>query len=200
MYEIVIANKKKKVFCDMDTLGGGWTVIQRRGDFEDEAVDMFFRKWDAYKEGFGKPNQSYWIGLEAMHHLTTDQGPVQLRIELADFEGNSTAFMVNNFTVGDEESKYRIFYRNYNNIIGNSLPPRFTKFSTVDNDNDAWMNNCAERFTGAWWYSACHNCNPNGLYLRGNHTDLGTGVNWYHWTGYYYSLKDVIMKVRVRKS
>ena len=52
-------------------------------------------------------------------------------------------------------------------IIGKSLPSRGTKFSTLDRDNDTWRNNCAERFKGAWWYTACLNSNLNGLYLRG---------------------------------
>ena len=52
-------------------------------------------------------------------------------------------------------------------IIGKSLPSRGTKFSTLDRDNDTWRNNCAERFKGAWWYTACLNSNLNGLYLKG---------------------------------
>ena len=69
-------------------------------------------------------------------------------------------------------------------------------FSTVDRDNDAWSKNCAERFSGAWWYSACHNSNLNGLYLRGEHESFGDGVNWYHWKGYHYSLKLTVLKIR----
>jgi len=66
----------------------------------------------------------------------------------------------------------------------------------ADRDNDAWSKNCAERFSGAWWYSACHNSNLNGLYLRGEHETFGDGVNWYHWKGYHYSLKLTVLKIR----
>lgn len=53
---------------------------------------------------------------------------------------------MNNFTISDEDSGYKISYLNYNSKMGNSLPARETKFSTVDRDNDVWSKNCAERF------------------------------------------------------
>ena len=52
---------------------------------------------------------------------------------------------------------------------------------------------------GAWWYSACHNSNLNGMYLEGPHDSFGTGVNWFHFRGYKYSLKFAEMKVRVKE-
>ena len=81
----------------------------------------------------------------------------------------------------------------FRNLIASTL---IYFFSTVDRDNDAWSKNCAERFSGAWWYSACHNSNLNGLYLRGEHESFGDGVNWYHWKGYHYSLKLTVLKIR----
>ena len=193
-YKVKINNVIKTVYCDMDTLDGGWTIIQRRGDFG-RNKNYFLRSWKDYKNGFGDPVEDVWLGLEAVHHLTNED-EFQLMITLRDFDNNSTNLIVNNFTVGNEESGFKISYKNYNSKIGNSLPARGTKFSTIDQDNDAWSKNCAKRFSGAWWYSACHNSNLNGLYLRGKHESFGNGVNWYHWKGYHYSLKYTEMKIR----
>ena len=70
------------------------------------------------------------------------------------------------------------------------------KFSTRDQDNDAWSRSCAVTYKGAWWYSNCHSSNLNGAYLRGNHTSYADGVEWSPWKGQYYSLRFTEMKFR----
>jgi ficolin len=133
-----------------------------------------------------------------MFYSLTNGKRIQLKISMSDFDGNSTSFLINRFMISDEQSGYAISYANYNSRMGHSLPPRNTKFSTIDRDNDAWTNSCAVRFSGAWWYTACHNSNLNGLYLKGKHESFGDGVSWFHFRGYQYSLKDTELKIRER--
>lgn len=73
----------------------------------------------------------------------------------------------------------------------NGLP-----FTTKDQDNDSYDTNCAVKFKGAWWYSACHRSNLNGMYLRGAHESHADGVEWHGFRGHYYSLKDTMIKIR----
>lgn len=194
IYKTTIGDQEKEVFCDMQSSGGGWTVLQRRGDFGNPP-DHFFRNWTAYREGFGEAAKEIWLGLEAIY-LLTNKEPVQLRIHLEDWEGNRTVIVVNEFKLSNEEGGYRIFYKNFKPALGKSLPSRGTKFSTVDRDNDSWSKNCAERFSGAWWYTACLNSCLNGLYLRGAHESFGDSIIWYHWKGYKYGLKSSNMKIK----
>ena len=69
VYELQFGDEKRNVFCDMQTLGGGWTVIQRRGDFGNPS-DFFLRNWTEYRNGFGRPDRELWLGLEYMFLLT----------------------------------------------------------------------------------------------------------------------------------
>jgi len=71
------------------------------------------------------------------------------------------------------------------------------KFSTRDQDNDVYPGvSCAVRDKGGWWYKYCHYSNLNGLYRVGNYTSSFDGVVWFHWKGWYYSLRFTEMKIR----
>ena len=181
-----------QVYCDMETDGGGWTVFQRRMD---GSVD-FYRYWTDYQQGFGNVSGEFWLGLDKIHRLTST--PTELRVDMQDFEGNSTYAQYTSFNVGDSASKYILTVSGYSGTAGDSLAwQNRQKFSTRDQDNDANSGgSCAQAYKGGWWYSVCHHSNLNGLYHGGPHSSYADGVNWYTWRGHHYSLKFTEMKLR----
>ncbi|GFU42282.1 techylectin-like protein, partial [Nephila pilipes] len=56
----VIEDQPLEVFCDMDTDGGGWTVLQRRGNFS-RSENYFYKDWASYKKGFGDNEKDFWL-------------------------------------------------------------------------------------------------------------------------------------------
>ncbi|KAM7030492.1 angiopoietin-related protein 7 isoform 2-T2 [Acridotheres tristis] len=182
-----------EVFCDMETDGGGWTVIQRRK----VGLTSFNRDWKQYREGFGNIRGDFWLGNENIYRLS--RRPTVLRVELEDWEGNSRYAQYRQFTLSNEINSYRLFVGNYSGNTGrDSL--RYhnnTAFSTKDKDNDKCVDDCAQFRKGGYWYNCCTDSNLNGVYYRkGEHTKSMDGITWYGWHGSTYSLKRVEMKIR----
>ena len=69
------------------------------------------------------------------------------------------------------------------------------KFSTRDNDNDAWSDNCAQAQAGAWWYMKCHRSTLNGRYFNAAFVHV-QGIQWWHWKRACTTLKFTEMKTR----
>ncbi len=184
----------------METDSGGWTVFQRR---KDGSVD-FYREWMDYARGFGNLTGEFWLGLRNLHRITSlSRGAAgnELRVDMEDFEENTAYAKYRTFAIGDSTAKYILSVSGYSGTAGDSLAGGRHDghpFSTKDEDNDIWSDHCAQVYKGGWWYDNCYRSNLNGLYLRGHHSTYGTGVNWYHWKGYYYSLKFTEMKLRRR--
>lgn len=166
-------------------------MIQKRLD---GSVD-FNRSWFDYKNGFGDLNGELWLGLDKIHRLT--KSPSKLRVDLEDFDGNTAYAEYDLFQVANESKKYQLSIETYSGTAGDSLLRHHGYlFTTKDQDNDSYEDNCAERHKGGWWYSACHSSNLNGFYYHGKHISFADGVNWFHWKGYYYSVKRAEMKIR----
>ncbi|XP_022248467.1 fibrinogen C domain-containing protein 1-like [Limulus polyphemus] len=182
------------VFCDMQTEGGGWTVIQRR---KDGSVN-FLREWNEYKYGFGNIGGELWLGNENIH-LLTSQTLNELRIDLNDFEDGHVYAKYAGFAIGNEKENYMIKVLGaVSGDAGDSMSYHSSMpFSTKDVDNDFWPGgNCAEEHTGGWWYNQCDACNLNGQYLNGLTQQEYQGVYWYEWQGPSYSLRATSMKIR----
>ena len=180
------------VFCDMKN--GGWTVFQSRMD---GSVD-FYRNWVDYVAGFGQLKGEHWLGLEKIVCLTTRRPRTELRIDLADYEGNYKYAQYSFFSVGNSGTNYKINIAGYTGTAGDALAyHNGMKFSTKDRDNDQHTSlNCSNTWQGAWWYKYCTYSNLNGLYHSGV---IGSqGVGWFTFLNNWVSLKFAQMKLRFR--
>ncbi|XP_039644771.1 microfibril-associated glycoprotein 4-like isoform X2 [Perca fluviatilis] len=182
-----------KVYCDMTSEGGRWTVFQRRMD----GTVNFIRGWDQYKTGFGNPAGEYWLGLDNIHYLTNNKTS-ELLVDMEDFEGNKTFARYSSFSVGAGDGFVLSVSGFINGGAGDSLSyHNGMKFSTFDKDQDNSGGNCASSHMGAFWYNDCHKTNPNGVYQWGTETTLvEVGMDWDDWKDSHYSLKTISMKVR----
>ncbi|XP_035009240.1 fibroleukin [Hippoglossus stenolepis] len=191
--------------CDMETAGGGWTVIQNR---QDGSLN-FNRTWQEYREGFGSPQGEHWLGNAVLTALTS-VGQHQLRIELEDWHHQRRHATYNNFKVASEAQRYRLTAREYSGDAGNALSysKRYNhdgrSFSTADRDHDRYAaGNCGQYYGTGWWFDACLAANLNGRYYRGRYSGVTNGIYWGTWyiltdgrTGERYSFKRVEMKTR----
>jgi len=157
-----------------------------------------------------------------MYQLTHKKN-YMLRVDLEDFEGNKVfacpslwivnwtgincmfqvSLMEDTFIYTHEKKKKNISIELLSSVMllfsaGDSLSPHNDqKFSTFDKDQDSYGNNCAKYHLGAFWYAACHNTNPNGVYLWADDSPHhAIGVVWYNWKyNYAVSMKSISMKI-----
>ncbi|XP_072535712.1 angiopoietin-1-like [Salminus brasiliensis] len=184
----------KKVYCNMETAGGGWTVIQLR---KDGALD-FHRTWKEYKMGFGSLSEEHWLGNEFVFQLTS-QRQYTLRVELTDWKGQQVFSQFDSFQIASEKHNYRLFLKGHSGTAGrqSSLVINGADFSTKDMDNDNCICNCALLLTGGWWFDACGPSNLNGMYYSyGQNTGKFNGIKWHYFKGSSYSLRATAMMIR----
>ncbi|XP_062603931.1 microfibril-associated glycoprotein 4-like [Saccostrea cucullata] len=164
------------VYCDMTTLGGGWTVIQKRVN----GSLSFDKDWTAYKNGFGSPEQDVWIGNDVMHQLTKETSSLYVSITLEN--GTTLYEMYDRFSVSNETEKYQLFLAGpATGTLGDSMldtgyPIYYDlsgmDFSTSDRDNDVYGDhNCAASNGGGWWFNICHRAFLNGRWSPGHWID-----------------------------
>lgn len=116
------------VLCDLNTVGGGWTVIKIRvininiigynmkiemniflkviQNRFDGSQD-FYKNWNEYKHGFGNLASEFWLGLEKVYYLT-NQKLYELRVEMETQIGQEASATFSVFTIGPEYESYRI--------------------------------------------------------------------------------------------
>uniref|UniRef100_A0A3P9KW51 Tenascin N n=1 Tax=Oryzias latipes TaxID=8090 RepID=A0A3P9KW51_ORYLA len=192
IYSIYINNDRDKpieVYCDMDTDGGGWLVLQRRNSGR---LD-FMKRWKQYIAGFGNMTDEFWLGNEKIYELTNTPTQYELRFDLG--LGSERAYAVyDSFKIGTVKQKYKLAIGKYRGTAGDAMTYHQDRaWTTVDSDNDIALGNCALTHRGAWWYKNCHLANLNGRWDDNRHS---MGVNWKPWKGFETSLDFTEMKIR----
>ncbi|XP_053903618.1 fibrinogen-like protein 1-like protein [Malaclemys terrapin pileata] len=154
------------VWCDMDTEGKGWTVVQRNS-YNTEIT--WKESWSTYKYGFGNVQQDYWLGNEYLS-LLTRQNIYKVRFVVEDKFNNTRYAEFDIFSVEDEPSGYPLRLGRYSGDGEDYLTTYHSglggihdnmKFSTTDKDQDQASGNCASSY-GGWWYDKCQNVLLNG--------------------------------------
>ena len=146
----------KNIFAGLNQ----WIVVQQRLD----NTTSFNRLWDAYKSGFGNSSGNYWMGLEELYQLTSNDS-YMLRFELLLVNGSWLSAEYETFRIENEAMNYTIHVTGYSGDAGdimntdgdsniNGMP-----FSTTDHRDI--NNNCAIREGGGWWYNNCDWFNIN---------------------------------------
>ena len=141
---------------------------------------MFNTGYSDYQSGFGDLSASFWLGLDAVHWLTSSSTELYIGLHREDpyfsfFSVSSSAYY-KSFQVGSETEGYPLTVSDYQNTLpgscslgstaGDSLTTKHNgkKFSTHDKDQD--MNegvNCASNHKGGWWYGTDDQCHFGNL-------------------------------------
>ncbi|MBN3297928.1 ANGL5 protein, partial [Amia calva] len=201
-----------EVFCEMDYMDGGWTVIQKRTD----GLIDFKRVWSDYMDGFGHLPGEHWLGLRKIFHIVNQKNTnFLLHVALVSQDDTSSYASYDNFWIEDETRFFKIHLGRYAGSAGdafrgyrlednqNSMP-----FSTSDIDNDGCSPFCTfdgqatescstlNNLTG-WWFNQCGMANLNGGPMD---VDLSTQphIHWDTWTqnGLAVNIKSVAMKIK----
>ena len=162
-------------YCDMTTDGGGWLVILRRVG----GKRAFNKPWKKYRKGFGVLDKDFWLGLDAMHELTT-LAFTELRVDLQHWNGTEIYAHYSTFHVAGPEDNYRLTVGDYDDrSTADASLTSGMQFSTIDRDNDEWGGSCTRLGRGGgWWYWRC-----GGVYLTESYFDRNgnpVGISW--WT------------------
>ena len=164
------------VYCDMETDGGGWIVIQRHN--ASMGWVNFARSFPDYEKGFGDLDGEFWIGLENIHELTNREN-MALKLSVWNENGNPVNWSYQHFQIYDKNFFYaiQILSGGSGSGSGGSGFGPFSRgggssfrFHTFDNyDNGA--NNCGHSRQSGWWYYS-NNCNEYAN-LNGRHEPSG---------------------------
>ena len=128
--------------------------------------------------GFGEVGMetSFWLGLEALHQLTTNGAYTRMRAEVRNDDGAWYSAEYDHFSVGNETAEYRLTVSGYCGDAGDHLWSSYRKtFSTYDQGTQSYL---AGDMEGGWWYSGYDFACLNGEYEIFTPYGEATGFYW----------------------
>ncbi|KAM9846568.1 angiopoietin-related protein 5 isoform 1-T2 [Aulostomus maculatus] len=203
-----------EVFCEMDYMGGGWTVIQRRTD----GLTDFKRPWADYVDGFGHLAGEHWLGLRKVFQMVNQKETrFQLHIALISHDDITSYASYDDFRLDGETEFFSIHLGRYAGSAGDAFRgydqeqnQDTAPFSATDVDNDGCNPFCsfdnrtvescsAQQNQTGWWFNQCGLANLNG---SPDDAELNpkqrTQILWDTWkkNGVTHTIKAVTMKIR----
>ncbi|XP_061185454.1 ficolin-2-like [Saccostrea echinata] len=160
----------KDVLCDMDTMGGGWTVFQKRID----GSVSFSRNWTEYQHGFGNVSAEYWLGNDALNALTLNSSSLYVKLQHAN--GNHYFQYYSDFRISGADDDYRLYLGSSSNgTAGDRLT--YNNNQTFKTPDHSLRTGCFRLYTeGGWWFRNCHWAYLNGVYGSGKWVNPWDGV------------------------
>ncbi|XP_054612124.1 angiopoietin-related protein 5 [Dunckerocampus dactyliophorus] len=203
-----------EVFCEMDYMDGGWTVMQRRT----EGLMDFKRPWADHVGGFGHLAGEHWLGLKKVFNIVNQKETrFQLHIALVSQDDVTSYASYDDFHLDNETQFFSIHLGRYVGSAGDAFRgydqdqnQDTAPFSASDVDNDGCNPSCsmggltvescsARHDHTGWWFNRCGLANLN-VSPRDLQQDRGprTGILWDTWrhNGVVRDIKSVTMKIR----
>ena len=154
-----IGKRKTYAYCDMETDGGGWLVIQRRIN----GTVPFNRTLKEYENGFGDASSEFWYGLKNILCLTRNK-VVELRIDLEYPNGNKGYVHYKQFSISGASSytASTTAFKTSSGVKSNFFNPAvFGRYGRYRYYPHFYVKaNCGSK-AGGWWDTSCRG-NPNG--------------------------------------
>jgi hypothetical protein len=94
-------------------------MMIQRNSFQ--SVVNFNRTWDDYKRGFGDLYGDFWLGLDHLHHLTSQDKRYSLHIYINNGDGKNYEATYSDFKVGSEQDMYRLSIGAYKGSISDQM-------------------------------------------------------------------------------
>ncbi|XP_069175304.1 angiopoietin-related protein 6 [Procambarus clarkii] len=161
----------------MSSEGGGWTVVLARTNNNNTGGHDTTPSWEHYRYGLGTPLRQYWLGMEALHQLTSVAEQL-LQVDVRGPDGTSCWSQWSTFAVGDKASGFKVQEGQYTSSRTFGDAPSLTDVLSYSNSSTAESEaasvdsssttdgNCVATFGDRWWLGLGGEASPGGVFVE----------------------------------